>query len=284
MSSERTGIGAWVKRYPLLSYYALAFALSWGAMLLVIGGPRAIPGDRTQIERLMPVAVVALLLGPSIAGLLLTGVLCGRAGLRELGSRLVRWRVAARWYAVALLTAPVATLAILLALSLLSPVFLPRIVTSSDRASLVRLAAGTVLFGGLLEEIGWTGFVTPRLRRRHGLWGAGLMAGILWAAWHFPINLWWSGGNAGELRLSLFVPLYLLGGVGQLTAYRVLMTWVYDRTESVLLATLMHGSLIASTAVPILVPPTTGGAFLAWFMASAAAFWAVVAIARRVSR
>jgi D-alanyl-D-alanine carboxypeptidase len=56
----------------------------------------------------------------------------------------------------------------------------------------------------------------------------------------------------------------------EVTAYRILMVWVYDRTESLLLATLMHGSLIASTAMPILVPPVTGGGFLTWFFASAA--------------
>ena len=37
-------IGAFIKRHPLLSFYALAFTISWGGFLLVIGGPGAIPG------------------------------------------------------------------------------------------------------------------------------------------------------------------------------------------------------------------------------------------------
>jgi hypothetical protein len=45
-----------------------------------------------------------MLTGRGIAGLLLTGVLSGRAGFRELGTRLRRWRFGARWYAIALLT------------------------------------------------------------------------------------------------------------------------------------------------------------------------------------
>jgi len=53
--------------------------------------------------------------------------------------------------------------------------------------------------------------------------------------------------------------------------------WIYDRTGSLLVATLMHGSLVASTAMPILVPPATGAAFLTWFLVSAAVLWGVVA-------
>jgi hypothetical protein len=47
--------------------------------------------------------------GPSIAGILTTGLVSGRAGLRELLSRLLRRRVGARWYAAALLPGIVTT-------------------------------------------------------------------------------------------------------------------------------------------------------------------------------
>lgn len=39
-----TTMKALIKRHPLLSYVALTFAFSWGAMLLIIGGPGAISG------------------------------------------------------------------------------------------------------------------------------------------------------------------------------------------------------------------------------------------------
>jgi len=44
--------------------------------------------------------------GPSVAGILLTGLVYGRAGLRDLFSSLRKWRVSLRWYTVAILTAP----------------------------------------------------------------------------------------------------------------------------------------------------------------------------------
>jgi hypothetical protein len=48
----------------VLAYYALTFAISWGGVLLVIGGPTGIPGTPEQIERRFSLAVVALLAGP----------------------------------------------------------------------------------------------------------------------------------------------------------------------------------------------------------------------------
>jgi hypothetical protein len=110
-----TTIRAFVKRYPLLSYVALTFAISWGAVLIV-AGPGGLLGTKEISEALFPIVVLATLAGPSIAGILMTGLAYGKAGLRELLSRLTRWRVGVRWYAVALLTAPLTMLAALLAL------------------------------------------------------------------------------------------------------------------------------------------------------------------------
>src|SRR5829696_6382768 len=130
-----TAIKAFIKSHPLLSYFALVFAISWGGVLIVVG-PGGIPAaNKEQYETLFPIAVLAMVAGPSVAGILLTGLLYGRAGLREFGSRLLKWRVGARWYAVALLTAPLVFTAVLLTLSLSSPEFLPGILTSDEKAS-----------------------------------------------------------------------------------------------------------------------------------------------------
>ena len=132
-----TTIKTFIKRHPVPTYFALTFAISWGGILLVIGGPGGIPGTSEQTEMLFPIALVVMLAGPSVAGILLTGLAYGRAGLREFLSRLLRWRVGARWYAVALLTTPLLVTATLFALSLTSPVFLPGIVITDDKATLL---------------------------------------------------------------------------------------------------------------------------------------------------
>jgi hypothetical protein len=75
-----------------------------------------------------------------MVGPLLTGLVSGQAWLCELLDRLLRWRIGACWYAVALLTAPLLTAAIFFALSLLSPEFLPALVTTDNKASPLLLA------------------------------------------------------------------------------------------------------------------------------------------------
>ena len=187
-----------------------------------------------------------MLAGPSVAGLLLTGLVDGRAGFRELLSRLLRWRVGARWYAVALLTAPLLMTAIPFALSLISPVFLPGIVTTDDKASLLLVGIVAGLLVGFFEELGWTGFAVPRLRLRYGVLATGLIVGLLWGAWHFLVTSGSSGSSSGALSLALSCPC---SSSPVLPAYRVLMVWVYDRTESLLVAMLMHASLTASTLI-----------------------------------
>jgi uncharacterized protein len=65
--------------------------------------------------------------------------------------------------------------------------------------------------------------------------------------------------------------------VGYLTAYRVLMTWVYRRTESTLLGMVMHASF--TTSLLVLNPPGISGRNLFVYSFSlAAALWVVVAI------
>ena len=262
-------IKAFIKSHPLLSYFVLTFAISWGGMLLVIlsGGSGGIP-------------MLAWVVGPPIAGILLTGLLHGRKGFRELGSRLLRWRVGARWYAVALLTAPLVFTVILLAFSLSSPEFLPRILTTSDKGSVLLFGIGWGLIGGgFLEELGWTGFATPTLlrRMRYGVLGTGLTVGALWAVLHF-LAFFYLGRPSGGIPLAIFVPLDVIITVVGMTAYRVLMVWVYDRSGGSLLVAgmIMHASYTAFTL--ILAPLTIlGVAFLTVTFAEAAVLWVVVA-------
>ena len=86
-------IKAFVKGHPLLTYFALVFAISWGGVLIVVG-PGGLPAaNKEQFETLFPIAILAMVAGPSVAGILLTGLVYGKAGLREFLSRLLKWRV-----------------------------------------------------------------------------------------------------------------------------------------------------------------------------------------------
>ena len=266
-----TAIEAFVTGHPVRTYFVLAFAVSWAGVLFVVG-PGGIPTTIEHLITIGPAMYVAMLAGPSVAGLLMTSLVSGRAGLREVLARLLTWRVGGRWYAVALLTAPFLVMAVSLALSLLSPEFLPAVFMTNDKAPLLLsgLAAGLIV--GIFEELGWTAFAIPRMRRRYGVLGTGLLAGVLWGAWHF-LMFWEPGSFSGAFPLALL----LVKLFSWLPAYRVLMVWVYDRTGSLLVAMLMHGSLTATQL--ILMPlPAPGMSLLTSILAWAAALWIVVAM------
>jgi uncharacterized protein len=98
--------------------------------------------------------------------------------------------------------------------------------------------------------------------------------GLLWGVWHVPITFWASGTSSGALSLDGFLPP-LVFYMADLPAYRVLMVWVYDRTESLLLAILMHASLVASTLF-ILAPQPMLGPGIIYNVVLAVVLWVVV--------
>jgi membrane protease YdiL (CAAX protease family) len=259
-----------VMRHPVAPYFVLTFLISWGGILAVLG-PGAFTGATTPTDGLLPLVYVAMFAGPSVAGILMTALVDGKAGFHDLRSRLLRWRVGVRWYTVALLTAPLVVTAVLLPLSLSSAGFLPGVFASDDKVSLLVIGLVAGLMTGFCEELGWTGFVIPRLRLRYGILTTGLIVGLLWGAWHFPL---FSGGDvSGALPLALFLPVQLFTF---LPAYRVLMVWVYDRTGSLLVAMLMHVSLTAST---LILQPLDVAAMRAvtYDLVLAAALWLLIA-------
>jgi len=77
-----------VRRHPLISFFVVAYALSWWPLVVKIGGPVA--------EGIFP-------FGPMLAAIVLTALTLGWIGTKALLARQVRWRVGVRWYAVALL-------------------------------------------------------------------------------------------------------------------------------------------------------------------------------------
>jgi uncharacterized protein len=268
----RTGIEGFLQRHPVASYFALTFAISWGAIFaLILGGQTGWMATADQFQRLLPYCVPLLVLGPSLSGILMTWLVGGRAGLRAYRARLFKWRVEPRWYAVALLTAPLYVLVVGLVLAPFSPAYLPGIFTTDDLASYLVRGMMVALTAGIVEELGWTGFATPMLRRRHGSFATGLIVGVSWGLWHVLPKIWGSDANG----LVPYMPVDLLCALVGLSGYRVLMVWVHDRTESLLIGILMHTGLTAATL--ILQTHVPGEVLIRLSVVLAAVPWLIVA-------
>lgn len=258
----------------VLWYFALTFAISWGGILLVIGGPAGFTGTTARTDPRFPLVYLAMLAGPALSGLLFTAMTGRQSRWREFGSRLFHWRADPRAYAAALLTAPLVVLTALAILSLGSTGFVPGVIANGERSSFLLFGLIVGLGAGVFEELGWTGFAVPQLRLRYGVLQSGLILGMLWAVWHVLAVLWGMGSMAGPIPLPLFLSIDLLS---VLLPYRVLMVWIYERTHSLIVAMLMHASLTSSLL--ILGPAgLSGSAQLAYDLVMAAILWAAVAV------
>lgn len=249
---------AFIRRHPLASYYALAICLSWAYWipLLRSGGEGShAPG----------------LAGPAVAGALLTMVVDGGAGVRDLARRMARWAVAARWYGVAF--APLVAAAVGLALASAIGGGRPSWEQLSrfpglPAAGWLAVFAMVLVVNGFGEEIGWRGVAWPRLRDRHTLPGAALLLAVPWALWHLPT--FWLASGLADLPLPA-VPGWLIG----MGAGAVVLGWLYERAGcSILIVALFHASLNMASA-------TDGTAGLPAAVTTAAVIFAAVAILRR---
>jgi membrane protease YdiL (CAAX protease family) len=192
------------------------------------------------------------------------------AEARDLLARMLRWRVGLRWLLVTLLTAPILMAGIIFSLSLTSPTFVPAIVTTDDRMGLVMSGIMLGLTVSFFEEIGWTGFVTPELGKRHGIVPTGLLMGVVWGAWHYPL---FSGSASGTIAPALSIAVLLFTF---LIPFRILMVWLHDRTRSVLVVMFMHAPLAAGQLILLPSALSNEGAVI-FDLVFAAALWGLVA-------
>jgi len=166
--------GTVVKRYPLIAFCVLAYALSWWAWPLYAMG-------------LIPIPVAPF--GPFLAALVVLAITGGKRGVSGLLRRMVQWRVGFRWYVLALLI-PVGLTGIAAALNLLLGATPDPSVSLDSWPSLFATFAVVLLvpgLGGAWEEPGWRGFAVPRLQTGRSALLAGLILAVIIVGWHIPL-------------------------------------------------------------------------------------------------
>jgi membrane protease YdiL (CAAX protease family) len=194
--------------------------------------------------------------GPFLAALIMTGLYDGRAGIRGLFKRLLKWRVGVQWYLFVLFWPPLLSLAktaIAMLLGSGAPDFSqpPFVRLSPLPPELLKslpflvflpflFFQQTLIGSSMGEEIGWRGYALPRLQTIQGNLRGSILLGILWGIWHLP--LWMTKGNAMQGKILLWPLLELI-------ATSVLFTWVYNNTKGSLLLALLFHTSIAMTSL-----------------------------------
>jgi membrane protease YdiL (CAAX protease family) len=164
-----------MRRRPLLAFFGLTYALSWTFWLVALYGAQGTGATAAEYGALFgPVGAAALV--------------AWRTGrLREWFAGIVRWRVPARWWAVAFGIPVVCAVALHLVLVLVGGEAVDFSLLPAQAISyLPVLVVFSIAGGGLNEEPGWRGFALPHLQQRLSAVRATMALGIAWAVWHLP--------------------------------------------------------------------------------------------------
>ncbi len=200
----------YVKRHPLIAFFAIAIGLKWGVTL---------PG----------ILLGSIFYGwtPSIAGVVVAWAAGGTTGLRQLLNQALTWRARLRWYFFVIVGFPALVFCIYVLSAFVTdatftPAFLGvETIVSTFVVILVSVALGEELFG-------WRGFAMPRMLDRWGDLTANVLLSVGWWLWHQNPSEWLNV----SLSLLVIQGLYFFAILG----VAIVMTWVYRNTESALLA------------------------------------------------
>jgi uncharacterized protein len=236
----RNGPGSWadlIRRYPLISYFVIAYAgtwLVWALFVLSRDGSGLLPFHSPA--SFLVVIGIGTFSGPTVGAFVVTAVTEGTKGVIRLLRRIVQWRVGLVWYLFALIGLPaiqtLGTMAIPGTLASVTPIDWPPELMSAA----VFFVYPGLLAGPLGEEIGWRGLALPRLQQLQGPARTSLILGLLWAFWHAPI--WFSGQWSVPSVPNITVY------VCWIVAVTFIFTWVFNHTRgSVLMAILLHGTM-----------------------------------------
>lgn len=253
-----------IKKNQTITYFILTVIISWGVIHLLFGFQN-LPLSDDQI----PLIGMALLLGPFISSIILSIVLDGTIGLKNLFSKLAVWKVSLHWYMFVLLFAPISSIIVLLILSIYSPDFLPIFTTDNFSNSLIFIGLMSGLMVAFFEEFGWTGFAVPKLLGKYSVFKTGVIVGIIWGIWHLPPFI-----NDKTFSNGLHFAILLVQLFSWLPAFRIVMVWVYQNTKSLLIVVLMHASLVFSMIA--IEPVLKDSNLLIFILSKAALLWVIV--------
>jgi uncharacterized protein len=220
-------------RYPLLSFFTLAIAITW---LLIL------PSLLFQMP-FKPFQTAGAY-GPLLAAVIVSTAM-GDNELKSLFGRMTNLRFGLRWYLIAIFGN------VLLYLLVAGLSGAPLIQSLAEKWTLIFILYLPALFTSYLvnpigEETGWTGFALPRLQKRFKPWLAAVILGMIWAVWHSPA--FFVPSEMGAFNPVNFV-FFILSSI----FIRIVWSWITNHAQgSGIIGILLHAS---SNAVSLALIP-----------------------------
>lgn len=226
-----------ILKFPAISYCLLAFSITWGLKLLY---------SVYKSQYGIPVFNFSLFasFGPSIAALILVYILEGTDGFKPIFRSMLNWRIGAGWILLASLFEPVIFGGITLAYGLIYKGF-PMTQNMSVIPEIVSYI-GTFTLGlfrwGLAEEIGWRGWMLPKLQGRLAPLTASLVLAIITSLWHInPDTISDIAVSKSGAYLYVFCP-EIVERLLISIPFTMVITWIFNKTGGSLLSAILFHS------------------------------------------
>lgn len=224
-------IKRYIKNHEVLSFIFLTFLFSWIVWGILYRESISISYTRS----LMRNRIIFITLGgfgPSTISIILTGFLYKKKGLKALFARLTKWRHNPVYYIIS-----VFWVIGLFYISYLICKFLGSngeiAFTNAKPYYILESFILTLLFGGPLgEEIGWRGFLLPRLQKKLNPLFSSIVLGIIWSCWHLPLFF-----IVGTSQYGIPFPFFMMTVI----VSTIIITWIFNRTNgSLIFPILLH--------------------------------------------
>jgi uncharacterized protein len=252
---------AWIQKHQLLSFFALTYAIAFGATFTYIALKPGEPSQGWSPEWFLNA------FSPTISALVLAWIIGGKGEIKRLLSGFSRWKAGLGWYLAAafLFLGPLAFALVYGALGNPAPGIQPGMTLAVILGQLIF----TLFSGPLSEEAGWRGFALPRLQAKYNALVSSLVLGVIWCFWHLPLFF-----LPGSSQQGIPFPIYLM----LVVTLGIYFTWLYNNTRgSLVITVLAHfsfnltGGFLAGTLG--LLPP-----MVLYIVAGVTLFLAVVGI------
>jgi CAAX protease family protein len=274
-----TNLSNWIKRYQILLFFLLTLTISWAIW---------IPATAAKIHGETSVLAPEGLIGgiarwvPGLVAILLSFLLLGKTGIGKLFQPIRIWRVGLFWYIFALFF----QMGVFYGGKVIDTLFGNLYEVTSPLYSIygaqaALMAPMVILFafpGAFAEELGWRGYVLPRLQNKFNSLLSSIVVAIFWGAWHIPLLIYF-----GDLGVNDYAEYAL--AVVNFIPIAIIYTWIYNNTQgSLLLVTLFHiGQQLSNNLLGVL--PTATDEILVWIAAVVIIISEGVAnLSRRVSK
>lgn len=219
---------AFFKKHPITGFIGLTFIIS-----LLIGFPLKLfvfnnlfTGSEIGLNYFSKILVV---FGPALAAIIITYITSGKSSVIKLLSTLrpqtkhIIW-----WFAL-----PFAGILLTIIAFVLSGFTFAQMGWQMIKVSpllLIAHFACALLFIGFGEELGWRGYLLPKLAKNRSIKRATFLLFIIWSLWHLPIFF-----SGYRIAIPFVITVFSLS---------IIFTWLWEHTgQNIFVLALAHASV-----------------------------------------